>query len=49
MTVDKKHQGQGIEKMLLVDAFKRSYGISKEIRSFAVVVDPLDHNTVNLL
>lgn len=43
LAVDKIHQGQGVGKMLLIDALRRSYEISKEIGSFAVVVDPLDH------
>lgn len=42
LAIDKKHQGQGIGKILLIDALKRSYEISQEIGSFAVVVDPID-------
>lgn len=42
LAIDLKHQGQGIGKILLIDALKRSYEISKEIGSFAVVVDPID-------
>ena len=42
LAIDKKFQGQGIGKILLIDALKRSYEISKEIGSFAVVVDPID-------
>jgi len=40
--IDKKFQGKGIGKLLLIDALKRSYEISKSIGSFAVIVDPLD-------
>lgn len=42
LAVDKKYQGNGIGKVLLMDALHRSYQISKEIGSFAVVVDPID-------
>lgn len=42
LAIDKKYQGQGIGEILLIDALKRSYEISKEIGSFAVVVDPID-------
>lgn len=42
LAIEKKHQGQGLGKILLIDALKRCYEISKEIGSFAVVVDPID-------
>ena len=42
LAIDTKFQGKGIGKILLIDALKRSYEISKEIGSFAVVVDPID-------
>ena len=42
LAIDKKHQGQGLGKILLIDALKRCYEISKEIGSFDVVVDPID-------
>lgn len=45
LAVDKSYQGKGIGKLLLIDALKRSYDISKTIGSFAVVVDPLDANS----
>jgi len=44
LAVDNKFQKQGIGKLLLVDALKRSFNISKTIGSFAVVVDPIDQN-----
>ncbi len=42
LAVDGRYQKQGIGKLLLIDALRRSYEISKSIGSFAVVVDPLD-------
>lgn len=42
LAVDKNHQGRGFGKILLLDALKRSYEISKKVGSFAVVVDPID-------
>lgn len=42
LAIDKKFQGEGIGKILLIDALKRSYEASKEIGSFAVIVDPMD-------
>ena len=39
---DQRFQGQGMGKLLLVDALKRCHLISKTIGSFAVIVDPLD-------
>ena len=42
LAVDKRFQGKGIGQILLVDALKKSYEISEDIGSFAVVVDPLD-------
>ncbi len=42
LAIDNRCQGKGIGKILLIDALKRSYEISKEMGSFAVVVDPID-------
>lgn len=42
LAIDIRYQGKGIGKVLLIDALKRSYDISQEIGSFAVVVDPID-------
>lgn len=44
LAIDIKYQGKGIGKILLIDALKRSYEISKEIGSFAVVADPIDED-----
>lgn len=46
LAIDLKFQGKGIGKILLVDALKRSYEISKEIGSYAIVVDPIDEDAV---
>lgn len=44
LAVDKHYQRQKIGRILLVDALKRCYEISKIIGSFAIVVDPVDNN-----
>jgi predicted GNAT family N-acyltransferase len=47
LAVDSRFQGKGVGKLLLIDALKRSYEISKTIGSFAVVVDPIDKDAEN--
>jgi GNAT superfamily N-acetyltransferase len=42
LAIDIHFQGKGIGKLLLIDALKRSFELSKSIGSFAVIVDPLD-------
>lgn len=42
LAVDQKFQSKGTGKLLLIDALKRSFILSKSIGSFAVIVDPLD-------
>ena len=42
LAVDTRFHGKGLGKLLLLDALYRSYDLSKQIGSFAVVVDPLD-------
>jgi GNAT superfamily N-acetyltransferase len=44
LAINLKFQKQGIGKLLLIDALRRSYDISKVIGSFAVIVDPLDND-----
>lgn len=46
LAVDKRFQKQGIGRLLLIDALKKSYEISKSIGSFAVIVDPLDIDAI---
>lgn len=47
LAIDKKFQGNGIGKILLIDALKRSYAVSAEIGSFGIVVDPIDDEAKN--
>jgi len=47
LAIDKNFQRKGIGKILLIDALKRCYEISKSIGSFAVIVDPLDKDAEN--
>lgn len=42
LAIDSRFQRQGVGKLLLVDALRRSYEIANRIGSFAVAVDPID-------
>lgn len=42
LAVDRQFQGQGIGRLLLVDALRRCVETSGSIGAFALVVDPLD-------
>ena len=44
LAINTKYQNKGIGKLLLIDALKRSFEISKIIGSFAVIVDPIDED-----
>jgi len=44
LAIDNNFQGQGLGKLILIDALKRSFELSKTIGSFAVVVDPIDED-----
>ena len=44
LAIDNNFQGQGVGKLILIDALKRSFVLSKTIGSFAVVVDPIDED-----
>lgn len=46
LAVDERFKGQGIGKLLLLDALRKCYDISKSIGSFAVVVDPIDQEAI---
>lgn len=43
LAVDQRLKGKGFGKILLIDALKRAYEVSKNvIGSYAIIVDPLD-------
>ncbi len=44
LAVDRRNQKQGIGEILLLDALRRSYILSEQIGSIAVVVDALNRN-----
>jgi GNAT superfamily N-acetyltransferase len=46
LAVDERYKGQGLGKLLLVDALRRSYEISDSVGSYAVIVDPIDQSAV---
>jgi len=46
LAVSKSYQGQGLGELILMDALKRSYFISMQVGSMAVIVDPLDEGAV---
>lgn len=46
LAVDERYKGQGLGKLLLVDALFRSYEISDLVGSYAVIVDPIDQSAV---
>ena len=46
MAINEKNKGQGLGKLLLIDALKRSYEVSKVIGSMAVIVDPIDESAI---
>ncbi len=46
LAISEKNKRQGLGKLLLIDALKRSLEVSKVIGSMAVIVDPIDENAV---
>jgi len=44
LAIDTNFQGRGLGKLILIDALKRSFELSKTIGSFAVIVDPIDED-----
>lgn len=47
LAVNIKHKGQGVGKLLLIDALKRSYETSvTSIAAMAIVVDPIDDDAI---
>lgn len=47
LAIDNRYKGQGLGKLMLIDALKRCYELSKSVGSFAVIVDPLDSDAEN--
>lgn len=47
LAIDCRFQGEGLGRLLLIDALYKSYEISKTVDSFAVVVDPIDKDAEN--
>ena len=41
LAVDRQHQGQGLGKLLLLDALRRVQAVADEVGAYAVVVDAL--------
>ncbi|MEO1450833.1 MAG: GNAT family N-acetyltransferase [Bacteroidota bacterium] len=46
LAISRDHQGQGLGKLLLLDALKRSYLVSRSVASLAVIVDPIDEAAI---
>ncbi len=47
LAVSNNNKGQGIGELLLIDALKRCFNVAdKSIGSIAVIVDPIDENSV---
>ena len=44
LAVNEKYQGEGIGKLLLIDAFKRTLNVSQNIVVFALIVDSINDN-----
>lgn len=44
LAVSQNAQGQGVGKMLLVDAIKRTMAVSQDIAIYSMVVDSIDQN-----
>ncbi|WP_440616861.1 GNAT family N-acetyltransferase [Cysteiniphilum sp. 6C5] len=47
LAVSEDAQGLGVGKMLLVDAIKRTLGVSEQIAVYAMIVDAIDKKTVS--
>lgn len=48
LAINNRFERQGVEKLMLIDALKRTYELSKTVGSFAVVVDPIDQDAENI-
>jgi len=47
LAVSQQAQGQGVGKILLMDAIKRTIGVSEEIAIYAMVVDAIDEQAAH--
>ena len=47
LAVDKNQQKKGYGEILLMDAFDRCLGLSKQLGTLAIIVDPIDEKATN--
>lgn len=47
LAIDNRYKGMGWGKLLLMDALYKSFQTSKQVASFAVIVDAIDEEAVN--
>ncbi|MGK7949533.1 MAG: GNAT family N-acetyltransferase [Xenococcaceae cyanobacterium] len=47
LAVDRNYRGKNLGKLMLVDALKRAFTVSKQIASLAVVVEAIDSRAVS--
>lgn len=47
LVVDKNEQKKGYGEILLMDAFDRCLGLSRQLGTLAIIVDPIDENAVD--
>jgi predicted GNAT family N-acyltransferase len=47
LAVDRLCQGQGIGKIILIDALKRSLNVTSQVASLAVIVEAIDENAAS--
>ena len=47
LAVDRNYRGKNLGKLMLVDALKRAFTVSKQIASLAVVVEAIDSKAVS--
>lgn len=47
LAVDKQYHGKKLGELLLTDALKRTYDVTNNIGSMAVITDPIDESAIN--